>query len=136
MTCFQGTKNYLGVVLLISAAASLTHVGELLRRFGFEVHELCRIPTAAQMVDHDAHAVRLAIVDEALYVGAGVDPLSLLREMPSRAPLLIVQQSAARRDDSGAATSTRCHYLPPSFSPLDLTLTIVDALNAPPSCEN
>ncbi|PCC73834.1 hypothetical protein SAMN02745121_06247 [Nannocystis exedens] len=125
MTCVQATKTTPGAVLLISAAASLTHVGALLRRFGFAVHELYRVPTPGQMVDHHGPGLRLAIVEEALCIGAGVDPLTLLLDMPSQASIVIVPQADSRRDEPSTA---RCRYLPPSFSPLDLTLTIVDAL--------
>lgn len=128
MTCLQGAKTTLGAVWLIGAAARLNHVGDLLRRFGFAVHEHGGVPTPAQMGDPSAHELRLAIVEEALCIGAGVDPLTLLHEMPSQASIVIVPQSGSLRDQRATPGSTRCRYLPPSFSPLDLTLTIVDAL--------
>lgn len=128
MTCLQGAKTTLGVVWLIGAAARLTHVGDLLRRFGFAVHEHCGVPTPAQMGDPSADELRLAIVEEALCIGAGVDPLALLHEMPSQASIVIVPQSGALHEPRATGDSTRCRYLPPSFSPIELTLTIVDAL--------
>lgn len=120
-------KDDLGVVLLISAAARLTHVGALLRRFGFEVHELCGIPTPAQVADRERCEVQLVIVDEALCAGAEVDPVALLLGMLSIASILVVRRAASLASER-ATQSDRCRYLAPSFSPFDLTLTIVDLL--------
>lgn len=121
-------KGDLGVVLLISAAARLSHVGVLLRRFGFEVHEVCGIPTSLQEA-RERCDVQLVIVDEALCIGSEVDPVALLLGMLSLASILIVRQAASRVVERGTAPSERCQYLAPSFSALDLTLAIIGLLN-------
>jgi hypothetical protein len=122
-----GSKEYLGAVLLISAAASLSHVAALLRRFGFEVHELCGLPTPAQVADREGCEVQLVIVDETLCIGAEADPVALLLGMLSLASILIVQRAASRLTSPRTA-SDRCRYLAASSSPFDLTLTVVELL--------
>lgn len=120
-------KEDLGVVLLISAAAGLSHVGELLRRFGFQVQELCGIPSALQVDPRERCEVQVVIVDEALCIGGEVDPVALLLGVLSLASILIIRQAASRALDR-AEPPDRCRYLAPTFSPLDLTLAIVGEL--------
>jgi hypothetical protein len=119
----SANHDHMGMVFLISAAAGLTHVGALLRRFGFEVRELCGIPTPLQISQRERCEVQLVIVDEAL---AEVDPVARLVGILSLSSVVIVPGAApgpARR-----AVSDRCCYLQESFSPIDLTLTIVELL--------
>jgi hypothetical protein len=123
----SGDRDNLGMVLLISGATRLSHVAALLRRFGFEVHELAGIPTPPLMADSQRCEVQLVIVEEALCTGAEVDPVALLLGMLSLASILIVRGATSRGDERTAA-SDRCRYLAPSFSPFDLTLAIVDLL--------
>lgn len=121
-------KEDLGVVLLISAAASLSHVGELLRRFGFQVQELCGIPSALQVDPRERCEVQLVIVDEALCIGGEADPVALLLGVLSLASILIIRQAASRALDRRTDPPDRCRYLAPTFSPLDLTMAIVGEL--------
>jgi hypothetical protein len=120
------SHEHLGTVFLISAAAELTHVGALLRRFGFEVRELGGIPTPVQISYRERCEVQLVIVDEALCSDAA--PVARLVDMLSLSSVVIVPRPASRGLDRRPAASDRCCYLSPSYSPIDLTLTIVELL--------
>lgn len=119
-------QESLGVVLLISQAARLAHVGSLLQRFGFEVHELAEVPAALATPVRQRCEVELVILDEALCIGCEADPVALLLGVLSLASILVVRRTA--RAQVGGETSDRCGYLAPSFSPIDVTLAIVDLL--------
>jgi DNA-binding response OmpR family regulator len=123
----SGRDTNLGAALLLGASAQWTHVGALLRRFGYEVHALAGFPGAPQLADIERQEVRLVILDEATFAASGLDVVTLLLGMLSLATILVVRR-AASDDDAAAARSERCRYLAPSFSPLDLTQAIVGGL--------
>jgi len=125
VTSISAARQSLGVVLLISQAARLAHVGALLQRFGYEVRELAEVPAALTATDRQRCEVELVILDEAVCIGCEVDPVALLLGVLSLASILIVQRTtrALRREPSD-----RCGYLAPSFSPIDVTLAVIDLL--------
>jgi hypothetical protein len=121
---------------LISESAQLAHVGALLRRFGFEVHELCGIPTPVQMTHRERCEVHLVIVDETLCTDTAVDSVARLGGVLSLSSILIVPRVAAPRPARRAPVSQRCFYLAPSFSPIDLTLAIIESIRQRKSLAN
>jgi len=122
-----GRNTNLGAVLLVGAVAQWTHVGALLRRFGYQVVELAAVPQSLSVEDRERHEIQLVILDEATCLGGEVDVVTLLLGMLSLATILIVRRAAAE-DDARRAPPERCRYLAPSFSPLDLTQAIVGSL--------
>lgn len=128
-------NDHLGTVFLISEATRLADAAALLRRFGFEVREMCRIPTPAQISPRDRCEVQLVIVDESLRSDED-DPQAWLAGMLAFPSILIVPRAASSAPARFEAASQRLYYLAPSFSPIDLTLAIAEMLRRRKSCAN
>lgn len=113
-------QNDLGVALLISQPTRLTHVGAMLRQFGFDVRELSSVPPADGPADRRGE-IQLVILEDAPDLRRDVPRLLGSHALAS---LLIVGRPAA----DAPVSPERCRYLEPAFSPFDLTLAIVDLL--------
>jgi hypothetical protein len=109
-------------VFLLSSAAELTHIGALLRRFGFEVCDLGGVPGPEQISDRQRCDVQLIVVDEALCTVAGVDPVARLAGTLPLSSVVIAPRRPASPRVRRPEPSDRCRYLSPDCSPIDFTL--------------